>query len=413
MEWFEHLHPSANPNRGRLSGTAQSLTFGAQTGRGSDRSCVIKRTTDYKYDALLTLVHELAQKAVGPMLPYLGFQILKLGVGQSLNQHRDYHNHPDYPNHTMKFGKYKGGSLHMMRGGRWHSYDTENKWLSFDALKVVHKVTPVTQGERYSITLYTPGKLERLTAQDWDILAKAGFPIYLHEPLPARMRRLTTPSHVMSLTPESERIQATLENGRADQPHYHHRSYAALVSHLMENDEHLWTNIPVPSVADPNDSNLLRPKTLLDCCQCAQEFLDEHDLNDGYDKGTLYLMRVYGHRTRMLTHFQYLQAAAQTNDRHCYLWTLVNMLRLVFCMANEAGLETVLPAGYSLKHETDMKKTFSSREEAFDEAKEMGLTPDQAASTLQKHLMEELPSMVQLRVRLRSPTGGNRQTSGR
>ena len=70
VEWFEHLHTAANPNRGRLSGTAQSLTFGAQTGRGSDRSCVIKRTTDHKYDALLSLVHELAQNAVGPMLPY-------------------------------------------------------------------------------------------------------------------------------------------------------------------------------------------------------------------------------------------------------------------------------------------------------------------------------------------------------
>ena len=32
IEWLKHLHPSANPNRGRLSGTAQSLTFGAQTG---------------------------------------------------------------------------------------------------------------------------------------------------------------------------------------------------------------------------------------------------------------------------------------------------------------------------------------------------------------------------------------------
>ena len=163
----------------------------------------------------MTLVHELALNAVGPMLPYLGFQleILKLGEGQSLNQHRDYHNHPDYPNHTMKFGKYKGGSLKMMRDGQWYSHDTENQWLSFDALKVVHKVTPVTQGERYSITLYTLGKLDRLTAQDWDILAKAGFPIYLYEPLPARMRRLTTPSHVMSITPESERVQATLANG--------------------------------------------------------------------------------------------------------------------------------------------------------------------------------------------------------
>ena len=49
--------------------------------------------------------------------------------------------------------------------------------LSFNALKVVRQVTAVTWGERYSITLYTPGQLERLTAQDWDILAKEGFPI--------------------------------------------------------------------------------------------------------------------------------------------------------------------------------------------------------------------------------------------
>ena len=117
----------------------------------------------------------------------------------------------------------------------------------------------------------------------------------------------------------------------------------------------------------------------MDCCQCAQDFLDEYDLSDGYDKGTLYLMRVSGHRVRVLTQFQYLQAAAERNDRHGYLWTLTNILRLVFSMANEAGLETILSAAYSLKHETDMKKSFPSREEALDKAKKMGLTPDLAA----------------------------------
>ena len=76
----------------------------------------------------------------------LGIQILKLEAGQELNQHRDYHNHPEYPNHTMKFGNYSGGSLQMLRYGKWHSYDAENQWLSFDALKFVHRVQPVTEG---------------------------------------------------------------------------------------------------------------------------------------------------------------------------------------------------------------------------------------------------------------------------
>ena len=49
----------------------------------------------------------------------------------------------------MKFGKYRGGSLQMLRNGEWCSYDKENQWLSFDALKVVHQVTAVTWGERF------------------------------------------------------------------------------------------------------------------------------------------------------------------------------------------------------------------------------------------------------------------------
>ena len=178
--------------------------------------------------------------------------------------------------------------------------------VSFDALKVVHRVTPVGRGARYSITLYTP-------------LAKCGFPIYLYEPLPAKMRRLTTPSHVMNLTSEPEKTQEHDGSRRVAREQFHHRSYEALLSHHLANTEHLWTDLPVPSVADPTDANLVKPKALLDCYKDAQEFMDEYDLNDGYDKGTLYLMRVCGHKTRMLSLFQALMMHAETNDRHGYL----------------------------------------------------------------------------------------------
>ena len=340
---------------------------------------MIKRTLDYDYYPLITLVHQLVQNAAGSVLPYLGFQILRLGPGQNLNQHRDYHNHAEYPNHTMKFGRYTGGSLQMLRNGEWYSYDNDCQWMSFDALKVVHRVTPVQTGARYSITLYTPGKLDRLTAQDWDNLAKKGFPIYLYEPLPAKMRRLTTPSHVMNLNSEPERTQEHDGSWKLARELYHHRAHGALHSHHLDNNEHLWDDLPVPSVADPTDANLVKPKTLLDCCRDAQEFMDEYDLDDGYDKGTLYLMRVLGHRTRMLSLFQALIYHAESNDRHGYLWTLTNTLRLIFHMANEAGLETVLSAAYSLKHASDMEKSFPTQDEAFDKAKQMGLSPEQAA----------------------------------
>ena len=251
--------------------------------------------------------------------------------------------------------------------------------MSFDALKVVHGVTPVGRGARYCITLYTPSKLDRLTAQDWDNLARCGFPIYLYEPPPAKMRRLTAPSHVMNLKSEPEKTQDHDGSRQIAREQYCHRSYEALLSHYLANNEHLWDDLPVPSVANPTDTDLVRPKTLLDCCKDAQEFMDEFDLNDGFAHGPLYVMRVCGHRTRMLSLFQALMHHAESNDRHGYLWTLTNVLRLVFHMANEAGLETVLSAAYSLKHAADMDKGFPTQDEAFDRAKQMGLTPERAA----------------------------------
>ena len=81
--------------KSRLSGAAKTLTFGAQTGRGSEKGCVVKKTHEKTFEKLIRLVRSLAQATVGTALPYLGFQIFKLERGQDLNQHEDYHNHPD------------------------------------------------------------------------------------------------------------------------------------------------------------------------------------------------------------------------------------------------------------------------------------------------------------------------------
>ena len=221
--------------------------------------------------------------------------------------------------------------------------------------------------------------MQQVTAQDWDNLAQAGFPIYLFEPLPARMRRLMTPSHVMQIVHGAQQTQFSRESMEEARKRFKHRSHTALVSSPLENNEHLWRDIPLPSVAGPSEENLLRPKTLLEHCHNAQEYVDEFDLNDGFDNQTLNIMRVLGHKTRMLGHFQAMLYHAENNDRHGYLWTLTNMFRLLCVMTNEASLAPVVSAACSLKHASDMTKTFRTQNEAFDKAKELGLTPDQAA----------------------------------
>ena len=74
----------------------------------------------------------------------------------------------------------------------------------------------------------------------------------------------------------------------------------------------------------------MNPKTLLDCCQCAEEF---HSQEAGLE---------------------------------------------------EAGLESVLSAAFSLKNVTDMKKSFITEEEAMDKAKELGLSPETAKKCIQQ-----------------------------
>ena len=54
------------------------------------------------------------------------------------------------------------------------------------------------------------------------------------------------------------------------------------------------------------------------------------------------------------------------------------MLYLVCNLTQEAGLETVPSAAFSLKHAANMKKSFSTKKEALDKANE--LVPGPAAA---------------------------------
>ena len=157
----------------------------------------------------------------------------------------------------------------------------------------------------------------------------------------------------MALKPEAREANASPE-----------RAPAASSSDTHDAEAKIWDNIPLPSVADPSEPRMMTPKTLLDCCRCAQEFVDEYDLADGLDVGELNVMRAIGHRTCAFTQFTYLQEASKNKDKENYLLSLVNLLRLVCWMAQKVGLESVLSAAFSVKHETDMKKSLATLTES-------------------------------------------------
>ena len=92
---------------------------------------------------------------------------------------------------------------------------------------------------------------------------------------------MTTPSHVMNLNSEPERTQDHDGRRQIAREQYRHRSYEALLSHDVANTQHLWDDLPVPSVTDTTEQQLMKPKTLWDCCQCARSFNEEYELPTG------------------------------------------------------------------------------------------------------------------------------------
>ena len=53
----------------------------------------------------------------------------------------------------------------------------------------------------------------------------------------------------------------------------------------------------------------------------------------------------------------------------------MDVLSLVCSLTQEAGLETVLAAAFSLKHAANMKKSFSTKREALNKANELVAGP--------------------------------------
>ena len=53
-------------------------------------------------------------------------------------------------------------------------------WTEFAADIIEHRVREVTLGERFSVILFTPSHLDKLSERDWMNLESYGFPVHLY-----------------------------------------------------------------------------------------------------------------------------------------------------------------------------------------------------------------------------------------
>eukprot|EP00971_Amphidinium_carterae_P032729 644377-Amphidinium_carterae.2 len=171
--------------RSGIASQGTAIHMGARTGRGTrfdtEHKYVLKNTLDPQKEELRKALHSLA--SLHPQnISYTSVVVTKLHVGQEVGPHRDLKNDDSVPNHTICFGNFEGGLFQVARkiesdSNVWELIGLARTWVSFYAKSLKHKVSEVTRGTRYSVTYYTPGRLNTIPSGDWECLREHGFPV--------------------------------------------------------------------------------------------------------------------------------------------------------------------------------------------------------------------------------------------
>eukprot|EP00971_Amphidinium_carterae_P134687 2669332-Amphidinium_carterae.1 len=123
---------------------------------------------------LLKLIH---QAAASLSHPYWSVSVNCLFAGAELSAHTDVRNWPGTKSFVFSFGEYTGGELWQETepGRRKCLERVHGRWQEVDPSRL-HGVNKVTSGTRWSIVLFSPGRLERVPSMVWTTLRQLGFP---------------------------------------------------------------------------------------------------------------------------------------------------------------------------------------------------------------------------------------------
>ena len=343
-------------NRTSIAGGSRALFLGAQTNRGLQQGCVVKRTFQERYQEVLTKVHALAA-GCSKELPYLGIYVTQLSEGQGLNKHRDYRNHEEYLNYTINFGQYEGGHLEMLRNDEWQSCAVPLVWTEFTADIIEHRVREVTRGERFSVTLFTPSHLERLSDRDWMNLESKGFPVHLYAGRASASLKVQPEESVIG----TEAGRATVcEEQTLDE--VVDTSIAALqtgpgrVEEVDEALSQLVEQIPRPhAVSSGSTGCSLQQLALL-----TREFNSAMGLPEGTSTKIVDHERGQQYGRMLLEEVREVEEAIKTGIAHDVLAELTDVLYLTLNLGQECGLQDWLEDAFLVKHSDNMRKQHDS-----------------------------------------------------
>ena len=106
----------------------------------------------------------------------------------------------------------------------------------------------------------------------------------------------------------------------------------------------------------------MEPKILHERCRRARTLNQEHELPVGSGAVGVTILRIIEYRNVILQDLDELCDAAKDKNWRNFLLELVDVLYLICNLTQEAGLETVMSAAFSLKHAANMKKKNKANE---------------------------------------------------
>ena len=326
-------------NRTSIAGGSRALFLGAQTNRGLHNGCVVRRTFQERYQEVLLRVHALAA-CCSKELPYLGVYVTQLSAGQGLNRHKDYRNHDEYYNYTIK------------------SCAVPLLWTEFTADIIEHRVREVTSGDRFAVTLFTPGHLERLGERDWMNLESNGFPVHLYaeraqagtgaclEETGAEMVEKQAVAHALTVETEVDgpSVQALQmsQAGRADK--------------MEDALTQLADQIPRPNPVRSGAAG----QSLCQLALLAREFNCAMGLSEGESLKVVSPERGQQYGQMLREEIGEVEEAIRSGILHDVLAEVTDVLYLILNLGQECGLQDCMEAAFLMKHGDNMRKQHES-----------------------------------------------------
>ena len=242
----------------------------------------------------------------------------------------------------------------MLRNDDWESCAAPLVWVEFTADIIQHRVREATSGVRYSVTLFTPNHLERLSSEDWMNLESFGFPVDRYAERNSNMasavegpivgrHNVSADLEALSTVKIEEIPETSLETPTVQAVEQKARA-------LSDPLESLSGQVPQPNASEGRRSQL----TLDSCALLTRDFNAAMGLPKGELPGCVDKDRgsVYGQMLR--EEVQEVESAVAGGILHGVLAESIDVIYLVFNLLQECGLERAIEPAFLLKHEDNM-----------------------------------------------------------